>query len=76
MSDTRERLERLEEKMDKGLGILGELQTQVAKNVVILDEHMRRTKQLEGRMSVNEKMVWMGAGAVTFVGVLKAFGVF
>lgn len=66
--------------INKDVAILSSHTEKVNSN---LEEHMRRTNNLEGRMEVinttlgkHERLFWMGAGAVTLLTLLGACAAF
>jgi len=67
-----ERLEKLDVKLDKVIEHIANIDTTLAKQSVILDEHVKRSTQLEDRMEPVEKHVVMINGVLKFLGLLAA----
>lgn len=56
-------MERLEEKLDKIVEQIAEINVTMARNTASLDEHIRRTNMLEEKLEPVEKHVIMVNGA-------------
>lgn len=64
---------RVEEKLDKVVEKISSIDVTLAKQSVILDEHVRRSNLLEAKMVPLEKHVSMVNGALKLIGVLALF---
>jgi len=61
---------RLEDKVDKIADSISEINVTLAKQSVILEEHVRRSTNLENRLEPIEKHVHMVSGAMKLAGLL------
>lgn len=61
---------RIEEKLDKVVEKIGNIDVTLAKQSVILDEHVRRSNLLEAKMLPLEKHVAVVNGALKFLGTM------
>jgi len=61
---------KLEDKVDKILEQQGEMNVTLAKQSVILDEHIKRTNLLEVKLAPIEKHVIMLNGVLKFIGMV------
>lgn len=68
--DGDKRLERIESKIDGIKDHMAEMNTTLAKQSIILDEHVKRTNLLEAKIEPIEKHVHMVNGALKLIGGL------
>lgn len=61
---------KLEDKLDKVIEQQGEMNVTLAKQSVILEEHVKRTNLLELKIAPIEKHVVMVHGVLKFIGIL------
>ncbi len=64
---------RLEDKLDKVVDKIGSIDVTLAKQSVILEEHVRRTDILESKITPIEKHVIMVHGVLKFLGLIAIF---
>lgn len=64
---------RLENKVDKIVESISEINITLAKQSVILDEHVKRSNLLEAKMAPLEKHVVMINGVLKFLGLIAVF---
>lgn len=64
---------RLEDKVDKIADNISEINVTLAKQSVILDEHVKRSNLLEAKMVPLEKHVTMVNGVLKFFGLIAVF---
>lgn len=63
-------MKKLEDKLDKLSEMQGEMNVTLAKQSVILEEHVKRTNLLEAKITPIERHVAMVNGALKLLGVL------
>jgi hypothetical protein len=64
---------RVEEKIDKIVDKITDIDVTLGKQSVILEEHVRRTNLLENKLEPIEKHVHMIQGALKFLGLISIF---
>lgn len=72
MNDTNERFSRMEDKIDKVIEKISSIDKTLVKQSVILDEHVKRSTQLENRMDPVETHVKMINGVIKFILLVSA----
>lgn len=63
-------LKRLESKLDKVADEISQINVTMCVNTTVLDEHQKRTTQLEGRVEPIEKHIHEMVGVVKFLKIL------
>lgn len=66
-------VKRFEDKIDKISDKMASMDTTLAKQSVILEEHVRRTNLLEEKIEPIEKHVHMVHGVLKFIGIIGVF---
>lgn len=66
-------MNKLEDKIDKIMDSISDINITLAKQSVILEEHVRRTNLLEAKMTPVEKHVIMVNGVLKFFGAIAVF---
>lgn len=64
---------RLDEKLDKVVERIGNIDVTLGKQSVILDEHVKRTNLLEAKIEPIEKHVIMVNGVLKLIGIAAGF---
>lgn len=64
---------RIEEKLDKVVDSISDINVTLAKQSVILDEHVKRTNLLEAKVEPIQRHVTMVNGVVKFIGLIGIF---
>lgn len=64
---------RIEEKLDKIVEKISDIDITLAKQSVILDEHVKRTNMLEAKIQPIEKHMIMLNGVLKFLGLVAVF---
>ena len=70
---SQDQITRLENKIDIIADKIASIDTTLAKQSIILDEHVRRTNLLEGKVDPIEKHVHMIQGALKLIGMVAIF---
>jgi len=68
----KDQLDRLEEKLDKMIEKTASIDVTLAKQSVILDEHVKRSNLLEAKLAPVERHVAVVHGILKLIGVLTA----
>lgn len=63
---------KIEDKLDKIDNKLGDINATLIEQHVTLKEHIRRTANLEDRVTPLERRMWMAMGAIAFLTLLAA----
>ena len=75
MSDPK-RFDLLDEKIDKILDNQVAIKVDLSQMKVDVAHHIKRSDQHDARLQTLERMVWMAAGSVAVIGLLKTIGLF
>jgi DNA-binding ferritin-like protein len=66
-------MDKMEEKLDKVIEHIAEINVTLGKQSVILEEHVKRTNLLEAKLEPVEKHVHMIQGAIKLFGMIAVF---